>query len=245
MKYKLLILLILIYPIHSFAEGFKDSFITFSALGVIVEYGDGGALTEKEEQLCRDYTGKEKTYIFLSGNSFNFQLCIYIPYLVQIAEDVSLKFGLKGVDGIVSFKEEVGETSDGTETRANLLEYSYWQIGPVFSINLASDVVDLGIQFYSVYGRIYDGTIEAVPYMREHGYVLNESYYKCGIKGYNIQIGVSPYLALNKYPVYIFGDIHYTYTHIELDRNLPVYGDFDGKANLQTWGIGIGVGLYF
>jgi len=245
MRLKLIILLILIYPLQSFAEGFKESFLNISLLGSFIGYSEGGELLNKEAELNKDYSGNDKTTTILSGDEFCFQLCIYIPYSIQLNKENTLKFGMKIASGIIKFTEEVGENEDDSELSSQLLEYSYNSIGPLFIINLTGDLCDIGMQFYSLYGHIDHGTLKAVPWMRDQGYVLNKSDYKSGLKGYNIQIGISPYCAINNYHVILMGDLHYTFSHIEIDKKLPIYGDYDGNSNLHAYEFGIGIGLYF
>jgi hypothetical protein len=194
---------------------YRDSFLYIGLVGAIGTWD--GDLYTKETRLSKEYTGHDDDDDFVHGAVYygGLELDLMVPGRI--------KFGVKG-RWLGVIQEDQGE---GEPSEDYLFSYNTWQVGPVIdAIVFETRAVTFSFQFYGLYGKIYNGTLNAMPDIRSHGTVsMDRSQYHRHFRGYTWSTGGGPRITFERgFPITLGMNLNYTFAKFKFDNALPLYG---------------------
>jgi hypothetical protein len=242
-------------------KGFKDS--TFS-IGILGAWGFiHGDLNNKENNATTRYKGGAETYpIYPEGKDkktldnedfyYGLEIGLYYP-AVPVKNESGL--GLRGIKFGISSNytfHYIQETLYDRSLRDNthiekLMEYNEFRLGPEMNLILSpiSNKVNLVFRFYGEAGYIHNGTLTALPGLRDAGLVMDKREYTVDFTGYSATGGFGIRFVSNLAFSVITGfDVQYTYSKIKFERNLEVYNNAN-KASFDEIAIVMSAGIHF
>jgi hypothetical protein len=164
-----------------------------------------------------------------------------------IGETISgIMFGIKS-RYLHFFTNQAIYSIDGSSHSAKFMEYDVVELGPVVNLILGNpeDEIIIYLEFYTLYGRIISGEINAGASIREAGISLDKSeYYSKTSDGRAIIFGFGLFFSLNKYvPIFIGCSYNRSYFIFNFRDKIPVYD----KNKISTWdeNLNWSVGIYF
>jgi hypothetical protein len=193
---------------------YRNSFLNIGLVGAWGMYD--GDICHKEDRLIDEYAGNEN--VGHSGGIFygGFELDLMFPDIL-----LGTKFGIKGRYLFASDDDEEDDYDDGP-----LFSYQTLQVGPVLNpIIFETRVLTFTIQFYGLYGRIYNGTFNAMTGLRGRGLVnMSKSQYHTTFDGYTCSFGIGPHVIFEgSFPANLGINLNYTFAKFKFDKRLPVY----------------------
>ena len=248
-------------PPYIYEKGFKDSVFGVGLLGA---WGSvSGNLTDKEDDATTQYMGGVITYpIYPEGKNKrdisidNFYYGLYLGlYLPAISVKKEAAFGLSGVKfGLISnytrhYVEEYlyDRSLEDNNHNGKLMEYNEVRLGPEMNLILspASNMVNLVFRFYAQGGYIHNGTLTALPGLRDAGLSLDDRQYIVDFTGYSATGGAGIRFVSNlAFPVVFGFDVQYTYSKIKFERDPEVYNNAD-DTSFHEIGIVVSTGVHF
>lgn len=239
--------------------GFIDSYVWLKGcLGFLFVYG---SIDNKEENYYKRNRESLITYPAYrddgpytshSEYSIGCELDLMLPAVKSPQKRgfdlTGFKFGIKTSYKISEMEQDLYDESLGDEyINERLLEYQSISIGPELNMVFSprGDTFNMVVQVYGLGGYIYDGRLSAAPGLRHYGFALTESQYHAEFEGYSVAFGAGNYFVFNKtVPFTVGGAVQYTYSKIDLDRALAVYGN-DDSASFDEFGVILSIGVHF
>ena len=242
-------------------KGFKDSLFSVGILGA---WGSMfGNLNDKENDATTRYMGGVETYdVYPEGDNarsvennnyyYGFFFGLFYPATPVKSES---RFGLRGIKfGICSnyTRHYVQERLYDRSLRDNayfgsLMEYNEFRLGPEMDLILSpvSNIVNLVFRFYAQGGYIHNGTLTALPGLRDAGLSLDNSQYTVDFTGYSATGGAGIRFVSNlAFPIVFGFDVQYTYSKIKFERELEVYNNAS-DASFHEIAIVVSTGVHF
>ncbi len=242
--------------------GFHDSILRIGVIGAGGILRHWGELADKEEQLFNNnrsgipisalYKDDIYSYGIYRGFEIDLTLSSIKFYQHRGFDFTGVIFGIKGRYVYTKIEQELriyeNEEDDIYNASGQLLKYKHWEAGPVVNLIVSprSNKYNMIIHSYLLLGYISHGELTAVPALRNtqffFGNTKDDYYTKCD--GYSISFGSGPHFVLNQWiPVTIGFNIKYTYTVLNLDKAINLYGS-DKAVTFNSVDLELAFGLH-
>ncbi|PKL18078.1 MAG: hypothetical protein CVV49_07775 [Spirochaetae bacterium HGW-Spirochaetae-5] len=193
--------------------------------------------------------------------------CDFTPFRIKGEEGRFYSWGIRGMilanfisqdtsvgdkdfweEFFISLFEDEDETDDSYEVDEAerevvsygglLLRYKSWMAGPVIKL-FPDRNQNFALEFYALYGKIFDGVLTAFPSVRDYGTEFNEKDYVTKVRGDQFMIGAS---AGNGR---ISLGLAYTISRLKLDNEPVVYNGLGTETDIHTFTFCMTGGFYF
>ncbi|MBN2041666.1 MAG: hypothetical protein JW864_16640 [Spirochaetes bacterium] len=195
-----------------------------------------------------DYEVYRDHYSFQAGFSLSFMLPAE-KYKRNSFGFIGIKYGFMGSYVYTEVEQEIEDVALSDDVLSGtLLRYRTINLGPLVELILGRPGALMSIvpRIYLSGGYIHQGTLYAVPALRDSGFSINKEDYRTEFTGFSGTLGAGIRFAFNRgVPIYFDLNMQYTYSQIKLDNSPGVYDSSDKNISFNDMMFGTAIGIYY